>query len=155
MIYALEWYDLPRKDHGYLVEYHPYLTQGDQARLDQINSEHFMQQGVTFALLSIISNRFLLNRKSKFFSKYMQQRWLRGPCALAQAGILTYGLNITVMRAVYMKDLEDLKLTKYFDLDLDADMMREDLKQMGINVEAKFYDHEKAQERARENNKNI
>ena len=29
MIYALEWYDVPRKDYGYLVEYHPYLTEGD------------------------------------------------------------------------------------------------------------------------------
>ena len=30
-------------------------------------------------------------------------------------------------------------MEKYFELDLDADMMRDDLKQMGIHIEAKYY----------------
>ena len=71
MVYALEWYDIPRKDYGSLVEYHPYLTHGDQMRLEQLNSETLMHQSITFGLSSIIANRFLLNRRSKFFSKYM------------------------------------------------------------------------------------
>ena len=146
MIYALEWYELPRKDYGYLVEYHPYLTRGDLMRLEQLNSEHLMNQTVTFGLTSIIANRFLLNRKSKFFSKYMQQRWLRAPCALALGGLSTYLLNVAVMRTVYLNDLTDLKLNKYFELDLDADLMKNDLKQIGINVEAKFYDARHAKE---------
>ena len=29
---------------------------------------------------------------------------------------------------------------KYFFLDLNADMMREDLKQMGIDIDAKYFD---------------
>ena len=33
MIYALEWFDVPKKEYGYLVEYHPYLTKGDHFRL--------------------------------------------------------------------------------------------------------------------------
>ena len=30
-------------------------------------------------------------------------------------------------------------MEKYFELDLDADMMRQDLKEMGIEIEAKYY----------------
>ena len=71
MIYALEWYDVPRKDYGYLVEYHPYLTKGDHARLEQLNSEHMIYEFTTFGLYSLVCNRFLANRKSKFLSKYM------------------------------------------------------------------------------------
>jgi hypothetical protein len=108
MIYALEWYNVPRKDYGYLVEYHPYLTRGDLIRLEQLNSENLMHQTVTLGLTSIIANRFLLNRKSKFFSKYMQQRWLRTPCALAFGGLATYLINITLMRTVYLNDLKEL-----------------------------------------------
>ena len=40
MMFALEWYDVPRKDYGTLVEYHPYLTKGDSARLTNLNFEH-------------------------------------------------------------------------------------------------------------------
>ena len=36
------------------------------------------------------------------------------------------------MVPVYEKDLKELGLSKYYALDLDADMMREDLKQMKI-----------------------
>ena len=34
MVYALEWYDLPKNHHGYLVEYHPYLTKNDYMKLN-------------------------------------------------------------------------------------------------------------------------
>ena len=39
-------------------------------------------------------------------------------------------------------------MNKYFELDLDADMMRNDLKEMGIDVEAKYYDAQKVKEAA-------
>lgn len=29
MVYALEWYDIPRSAYSELVEFHPYLTYGD------------------------------------------------------------------------------------------------------------------------------
>ena len=144
MIYALEWYDVPRKDYGYLVEFHPYLTRGDHMRLEQLNTEHMMYEFTTFGLLSLIKNRFLLNRKSKF----MQQRWLRAPCAMFLGGLSTYLFHITVMRTVYHNDLKEMNMDKYFDLDLDADMMRQDLKEMGIEVDAKYYDPEHAKKLA-------
>ena len=34
-----------------------------------------------------------------------------------------------------MNDLKDTGMTKYFELDLDADMMRKDLREIGIVVE--------------------
>ena len=69
----------------------------------------------------------------------MQQRWLRTPVALFQGGILTYAFNLGIMKHVYLNDLKELKMEKYFSLDLDADMMRQDLKDMGIDIEGKYY----------------
>ena len=37
MIYALEWFDLPKYDQGSLVEFHPELTKGDNQRLETLN----------------------------------------------------------------------------------------------------------------------
>ena len=82
-------------------------------------------QGVIFTLYALISNRFLLHRvKGKFGSKFMQQRWLRAPVALFQAGLMTYMTNIALIRTIYLNDLKDLNMEHYFELDLDADMMR-------------------------------
>ena len=33
MLYALEWYDIPRSAYTELVEFHPYLTVGDDQKL--------------------------------------------------------------------------------------------------------------------------
>ena len=62
----------------------------------------------------------------------MQKRWLRTPCACLMGGLVTLAINKTIMVPVYEKDLKELGLSKYYALDLDADMMRDDLKQMKI-----------------------
>ena len=49
-------------------------------------------------------------------------------------GAVTLGINRTVMRTVYEKDIIDYGMDKYYELDLDADMMRKDLKELGIKV---------------------
>jgi hypothetical protein len=36
MIYALEWFDIPRNVHTDLIEFHPDLTEADQERLHYI-----------------------------------------------------------------------------------------------------------------------
>ena len=54
-------------------------------------------------------------------------------------GLLTYLTHITVMRTVYYNDLCEMNMQRYFDLDLDADMMRQDLSQMGIEVQARYF----------------
>ena len=87
-----------------------------------------------------MSNRFLYNRKGKFSQKFMRQRWLRTPAAIVMGLTTTYAFNLGIMRQLYLNDLKDLSMDKYFELDLDADMMREDLSQMGINIEAKYFE---------------
>ena len=138
-MYALEWYDVPRKDYGTLVEYHPYLTKGDAAKLNYLNFEHMGSHAAIFCLLSLMSNRFLLRRQGKFFQKFMQQKYLRAPVALSMGLVTTYAVNLGIMRQIYFNDMKELGFEKYFELDLDADMMREDLQQMGINIEAKHF----------------
>ena len=59
MIYALEWYDVPKWNINYLVEYHPYLTKGDYERLETLNLEYMFTKSATFVLASIFSGRFL------------------------------------------------------------------------------------------------
>ncbi len=80
----------------------------------------------------------------------MQQRWLRAPCALSMGGFSAYLFNIAIMRTVYHNDLKDMQLDKYFELDLDADMMRNDLKEMGIEVEGRFFDISRAHDKIKE-----
>ena len=62
----------------------------------------------------------------------MQKRWLRTPCACLMGGLATLAINKTIMVPVYEKDLKEIGLSKYYELDLEADMMREDLKSMKI-----------------------
>ncbi len=38
MVYALEWYDIPRTAYSDLIEYHPYLTKIDYDKLFYVNT---------------------------------------------------------------------------------------------------------------------
>jgi hypothetical protein len=52
----------------------------------------------------------------------------RYPAALGFAGLLTYAFNMFVLRPIYLNDIEEMGLAeKYFFLDLNADMMKDDL----------------------------
>ena len=62
----------------------------------------------------------------------MQKRMLRSPIACFFGGLFTLVIDRNIMLPVYEKDLEEMGLSKYYSLDLDADMMREDLRQMKI-----------------------
>ena len=62
----------------------------------------------------------------------MQKRLLRSPIACFFGGLFAFGINRQIMLPVYEKDLEEMGLSKYYSLDLNADMMREDLRQMKI-----------------------
>jgi len=79
----------------------------------------------------------------------MQKRFLRIPATLAIGGLFTYILNHLVLRPVYLNDLEAMGLTKkYFGLDLNADMMRADLENLGISITARHFNMEEIQARA-------
>jgi hypothetical protein len=56
------------------------------------------------------------------------------PLALALAGVGTYITNMVLFRLLMLSELDDKELTqKYFELDLDKDMMRADLEELGIS----------------------
>lgn len=132
MIYAVEWFELPRTDYSHLIMYHPELTKGDLKKLDGLDQEHYLSGGITFLLSSLIANRVLLRQQKPSIHRFMQKRWLRTPVACFFGGLFTVAVNKTIMIPVYEKDLQDLGLSKYYELDLDASMMREDLRKMNI-----------------------
>ena len=62
----------------------------------------------------------------------MAKRYIRAPFAALMGGIMTFANNKIVMRTIYEKDLVDMGMNKYYTLDLNEQMMRDDLKEMGI-----------------------
>ena len=61
MIYALEWYDIPRTAKTDLVEFHPYLNEDDYEKLYYIKSQHMIELSVSGLLFFMFSNRVLNN----------------------------------------------------------------------------------------------
>jgi hypothetical protein len=57
MLYALEWYEVPRKQYADLVVFHPYLTEDDFFEIDHIIRQHRIENGICFMLISLVSNR--------------------------------------------------------------------------------------------------
>ena len=128
MIYSLEWYDIPRTSYSDLIEFHPYLTLGDHDKLFFINMQHRIENIISFVLFSLVSNRLLTNK-----ANFLKKRFVRTPFALLTGGAITYAFNYFILRPIYLSDIEEMGLSqKYFYLDLDADMMREDLINFGI-----------------------
>lgn len=75
------------------------------------------------SLFTLVTNRILAN-KTKMFNR----RLTRFPVAAGIGGVLTYMFNYFVLRPIYVHDIEEMGLAdKYFFLDLNADLMKEDL----------------------------
>lgn len=139
MVYALEWYDIPRAAYSELIEFHPYLTVGDHDKVYYVKMQHRIENLISFSLFSLITNRILKSKVSMF-----KRRILRFPAVAAIGGGLSYLFNMAILRPIYLNDLEQMGLTeKYFFLDLNADMMKDDLEQIGFKIEAKHFDLEK------------
>lgn len=136
MIYALEWYDIPRSAKPDLIEFHPYLNEEDYEKLYYVKSQHMMELSVSGLLFSMVSNRILNNQGPSIFKK----RYVRFPTALIFGALFTYGLNQTLLKTLLYKDLKEEALDKYFALDLNADMMKQDLAGMGIRIQAAHFD---------------
>ena len=88
MIYSLEWYDIPRTSYSELIEYHPYLTKGDYDKLYYVNMQHTIENSLSFALFTMVSNRLMHNRGGIF-----KRRLSRIPLSLATGGLITYIFN--------------------------------------------------------------
>ena len=89
MIYALEWYDIPRSAKTDLIEFHPYLTEEDYEKFYYIKKQHLTELSIGGLLFSLVSNRMLNNQGPSIFKK----RYVRLPSALLIGGVLTYVLN--------------------------------------------------------------
>ena len=61
MIYALEWYDVPRSLKQDLIEYHPYLVEDDYEKLYYIKQQHLIELSVSQLLFTLVSNRIIHN----------------------------------------------------------------------------------------------
>ena len=82
----------------------------------------------------MIGNRLLMT-KSAAESIFRRRRVIRLPAALALGGLITYGFNLAILRPIYREELNSFGLAeKYFFLDLNADLMRQDLEGMGISI---------------------
>jgi len=143
MIYALEWYDIPRSAKADLVEFHPYLTGDDYEKLYYIKQQHLVELSISGLLFSLVSNRCLNNYGGSFFRK----RYTRMPTAFVFGGLLTYALNLALLKKLLLKDFKEEGLAKYFELDLNADLMKQDLAGLGIEVQAKHFNIEATQKR--------
>lgn len=144
MIYALEWFDVPRTAYSDLVEFHPYLTEADHDRLFYVNTQHRIENAISWLLFSMVGNRVMNTRGPALF----QRRLVRAPAAMLFGGAIAYAMNKVVLKPIYLHDLDEMGLCKkYFDLDLNADMMKQDLEGLGISIEARHFDLEKAQAR--------
>lgn len=56
MLYAIEWFNIPKDDYANLVRYHPYLTKRDEAMLENIEFQNIIDGGLTFALTTMASS---------------------------------------------------------------------------------------------------
>ena len=67
---------------------------------------------------------------------------MRFPVAIAMSGVFSYALNRVLLKTLLTNDLKEENLLKYHVLDLNAQMMKEDLGEMGIKIKAANYDEE-------------
>ena len=104
MIFALEWYDIPRSSYSELIEFHPYLNYGDYEQLLQINRWHRTENSISMILFSMIVNR-LLWTKSNANSILKRRRLVRLPLAMGLGGLVTYVFNLAVLRPIYLDEL--------------------------------------------------
>ena len=145
MIYALEWFDIPRTAYSDLIEFHPDLTAADHDRLFYVNTQHRIENFISMTLFSLLGNRYARQKGGAL----LQRRLIRFPLVLGLGGALSYALNVTLLKPILLHDLGEMGLVeKYFELDLNADMMREDLEKLGIHIDARHFDMEHAMARA-------
>jgi hypothetical protein len=141
MMYAVEWYDIPRSSYSDKVQFHPYLTNQDNDVIFYLKAQHRVEQTTTLALFSMVANRLLGNKPSWF-----SRRIFRWPLATAIGGLTTYLFSRVVLDPIFLGELDETGLSqRYFHLDLNVDMMKEDLKGMGVFMKGEHFSLESEQ----------
>ena len=97
-------------------------------------------------LLFLVSNRVVRNQGASIFRK----RYVRFPVAMCTAGLATYAMNVMLLKPLLYKEFKEAGLDKYYELDLNAEMMKKDLADLGINIQAANFNLDEAQKRVNE-----
>ena len=121
MIYALEWYDIPRHAYADLVYFHPYLTKGDDTKIYYISKMHLCENLITLSLFTLVSNRLLLKLGKNYFKI---RRFARTQASLLIGGAGAYVMNRLFLNKWMLGDIKSFDLDKYLTLDLNADWLR-------------------------------
>ena len=87
MLYALEWYEVPKTAYINLVGFHPYLTEKDCAKLYEIKKDHLYENSISFLLFGLLGYRLLGKRA------FFQSRLTRIPATFLFYGCGAYIVN--------------------------------------------------------------
>ena len=123
MLYALDWYEIPKTKHADLVTFHPNLTEEDFEEIEHLTRQHRIENGICYVLYAMVGNRLL----SQYFTKMRQSKLLRLPSVLVGAAALTYGTNKVLFQHLMFTEIEEKGLDDYYELDLNEQMMRKDI----------------------------
>ena len=145
MVYALEWFDINKKNYIDLIKYHPNIIYKDYEEIENLQSQHNLDICVTMALSTLVTNRLL--------ASYIPRRIYRYPVTLLWSSAITYGFSQYVLHYVLRKSVDKRGLGQYLELHYDADAMRADLENVGIKIKARFYDKEEVQDQVERNSK--
>jgi hypothetical protein len=130
LIYTYEWFKLPKTNKFELVSYHPYLKQKDLDLANHISNKYMY---MTFMPTSL---SFLFGLG--YFSKYYKKRASRLLFGIVNL-IVTNLFGLCLWKYYFLEKMneevsDNKRLKKYFELDVDKDMVREELKKYKINV---------------------
>ena len=138
LIYACEWFDIPPTSTQDLIEFHPFLTNGDYDQLMYCKMQHYIELGLSFGLCFLMTNRVFFRSSMLVFNKRLT-RWPM--TALLTSGTIG-AFNYKVLSPMLETDYEFCGLNKYYNLDLNIDQIKEDLSQQGIHVKANYFNLE-------------
>ena len=108
MIYALEWFDIPKSNKFdlTLIKYHPNITINDYEKVMNIENQQFMDDSIFMCVSSLIFNR--LFNSSKMTSKlgFFKRRIFRYPAVLLTSSLLTVAFDRTVIKYFMQQDMK-------------------------------------------------
>jgi hypothetical protein len=105
MMYALEWYDIPRTAYSDLVEFHPYLANSDYTKLYNLNSQNRVEKVFGFGFFTLLSNRLLLQKVN-----FCKPKFVRVPCAIMSGVFSLYLFDRMFLQHLYYGEMRDAGL---------------------------------------------
>jgi hypothetical protein len=130
MLYAREWFNIPKEMSYMKIILHPYLTIRDDKLLKDMNKNN--NRSLIFYFLGNLALMNILGQRIKRSKTKLALRFLftLGLCAVSTYLYKTYYLNLKFEETLK----EDKNLNKYLKLDLDYNKIKADLSNYGIVV---------------------